>query len=111
MQRIYELEYSGNIIEYVDTIKKVAAKYSVKFDGDSSSGRFNSAGLAKAIGLNFNGIYRIEGSRVFVTVLEKPSSFGWSSIDSMISGLLKQNSDKVTLMSVTDAPPPSGLPA
>ena len=111
MQRLYELEYAGDIGEYVETIRRVASKYSVKFTGDVSSGYFCSSGLAKAIGINFKGIYRIEGSRVFVTVLEKPSNFAWSAIDSMIGGLLKQNSDKVTLASVIDLPPPAGSPA
>jgi hypothetical protein len=111
MQRLYELKYAGDIGEYVETIRKVASKYSVKFTGDASSGSFCSSGLAKAIGIKFKGNYRIEGSRVLVTVLEKPSSFAWSAIDSMIGGLLEQNSEKVTLTNVTDLPPPVGSPA
>lgn len=69
------------------TIKRKAAWQLVTFLGDLSEGTF-SGGFGN---MTVRGSYRIVGDTITVTVSEKPGSYSWEKVHSMLRSFIESN--------------------
>lgn len=68
---VYQMRIAPD--ELLTSVHKMAMEYKIAFKGDSKSGSF--AGGPRILGLSFKfrGSYQVKGSKLCITVTEKPA--------------------------------------
>lgn len=82
--RIYEVTVKGDAKCKLDQIRKMARMSKMFFRGDEHKGSFNGGPYVLGFHIAFKGSYVLEGDKLTITILEKPSLISWEQIGEVI---------------------------
>jgi hypothetical protein len=78
--RVFEITVKGDPKCKLDQIKKVARMSKVNFRGDVHKGSFSGGPYVMGFHIAFKGSYVLDGDKLTITVLEKPSLISWEQV-------------------------------
>ena len=81
MTQTFKYTLSGDPAWKLEQVKAAAGAKGIIFSGDLNGGRFSGRGL--------NGTYRIDGSRITVSITTKPLIATWAYIDSQLRSFIE----------------------
>jgi hypothetical protein len=83
--KTFEFNIKESPEEMVRNVANFARKYNMYFKGDSKKGVFSGGPHILGLNFKFTGNYVTKGSKVLVTVTEKPALVSWDQTGKVLS--------------------------